>query len=58
MAKRLYFIPKSSYQGLIVEKTVNFPEVRGERAHSMKKTLDTMLHVIRAKESGGEILEV
>ena len=58
MAKRLYFIPKSSYQGLIVEKTVYFPEIRGERAHSMKKTLETMLHVIRAKESGGEILEV
>lgn len=41
-----------------MEKTVYFPEIRGEQVHSMKKTLDTMLHAIRAKESGGEILEV
>jgi len=58
VAKRLYFIPKSSYQGLILEKTVYFPEVRGDRDYSMKKTMETMHHVIRAKESGGQILEV
>lgn len=58
MARRLYFIPKSSYQGLILEKSVYFPEIRGEKEHSMKKTMETMHHVIRAQESGGRILEV
>lgn len=58
MAKRLYFIPRASYRGLLVEKTIHYPEVRGERKDTLKKSLETMHHRILAKESGGRLLEV
>lgn len=58
MAKRLYFIPKRSFQGLIVEKIVDFTEVRGDKESSVVKTMENMHHVIRANETGGKILEV
>ncbi len=58
MAKRLYFIAKPSYQGLIVEKHINFEYFRG-RDHKQKvKSIKAMQHAIMAAESGGKVLEV
>ncbi len=58
MAKRLYFIAKPSYQGLIVEKTINFEYFRGQNPKQKRKSVDAMQHAIMATESGGKILEV
>lgn len=58
LAQRLYFIAKPSYQGLIVEKTIEFPYFAGQSKFQKQKSMDSMLHAIRAVESGGNILEV
>ncbi|NCC80240.1 MAG: hypothetical protein EOM07_11650 [Clostridia bacterium] len=58
MAKRLYFIAKPSYQGLIVEKTIHFENFRGQSLNQKHKSIESMHHAIRAYESGGKILEV
>lgn len=58
MAKRLYFIAKPSYQGLIVEKTIHFEYYRGQNLGQKHKSIESMHHAIRAFESGGRILEV
>ncbi|MBO1265991.1 hypothetical protein J3A84_13210 [Proteiniclasticum sp. SCR006] len=58
MAKRLYFIAKPSYQGLIVEKTIHFENFRGQSLNQKHKSIESMHHAIRAFESGGKILEV
>lgn len=58
MAKRLYFVAKPSYQGLIVEKTIEFENFRGETLSQKHKSIDAMHHAIRAFEGGGNILEV
>lgn len=58
MAKRLYFVAKPSYQGLIVEKTIEFEGFRGETLSQKHKSIEAMHHAIRAFESGGRILEV
>lgn len=58
MAKRLYFIAKPSFQGLIVEKTIHFEYYRGQNLNQKHKSIESMHHAIRAFESGGKILEV
>lgn len=58
MAKRLYFIAKPSYQGLIVEKTIEFEYFRGESQKQKEKSIESMHHAIRAFETGGRILDV
>lgn len=58
MAKRLYFIAKSSYQGLIVEKNIEFEIFRGESLKQKARSIDAMHHAIRAFEGGGKILDV
>jgi len=58
MAKRLYFIAKPSYQGLIVEKTIHFEYFRGQNLSQKHKSIESMHHAIRAFESGGKILEI
>jgi|LFRM01.1.fsa_nt_gb hypothetical protein len=58
MAKRLYFIAKPSYQGLIVEKTINFEYFRGQDPKQTEKSIESMQHAIKAYESGGKVLEV
>lgn len=58
MAKRIYFIAKTSYQGLIVEKTIEYEHFRGESQNQREKSILSMHHAIRAYESGGKILDV
>lgn len=58
MAERLYFIAKPSYQGLIIEKTIEFTYFAGQSKSQKQKSMDSMIHSIRAVESGGNILEV
>lgn len=58
MAKRLYFIAKPSYQGLIVEKTIEFEYFRGESQKQKERSIESMHHAIRAFETGGKILDV
>lgn len=58
MAKRLYFIAKPSYQGLIVEKTIDFEYFRGESQKQKERSIESMHHAIRAFETGGKILDV
>jgi|SRR5690554_5591835 len=58
MAKRLYFIAKPSYQGLIVEKTIHFENYRGQSINQKHKSIESMHHAMRAFETGGKILEV
>ncbi len=58
MAKRLYFIAKPSFQGLIVEKTINFEYFRGQSPKQKQKSIEAMQHAIKASESGGNLLEV
>lgn len=58
MAERLYFIAKPSYQGLIIEKTIEFRYFAGQSKSQKQKSMDSMIYAIRAVESGGRILEV
>ena len=58
VAQRLYFISKPSYQGLIIEKIIEFPYFAGQSKSQKQKSMDSMIHTIRAVESGGNILEV
>lgn len=58
MAQRLYFISKPSYQGLIIEKTIEFSYFAGQSKMQKQKSMDSMIYAIRAAESGGRILEV
>ncbi len=58
MAQRLYFIAKPSYQGLIIEKTIEFTFFAGQSKSQKQKSMDSMISAIRAVESGGRILEV
>lgn len=58
MAKRLYFLAKSSYQGLILEKSIEFEYFRGQNIQQKRKSIESMHHAIMAAESGGRILEV
>lgn len=58
MAKRLYFIAKTSYQGLIVEKTIEFEHFRGQSQKQIERSIESMHHAVRAFEGGGKILDV
>lgn len=58
MAQRLYFVAKPSYQGLIIEKTIEFTYFAGQSKFQKQKSMDSMIYAIRAMESGGNILEV
>lgn len=56
VAQRLYFVAKPSYQGLIIEKTIEFTYFAGQSQFQKQKSIDSMIYAIRAVESGGNIL--
>lgn len=58
MAKRIYFIAKPSYRGLIVEKNIQYEHFRGESQKQKNRSIHAMHHAIKAMESGGKILDV